>query len=216
VDFLDSVGALRAAQRTTSADRCPRPVGTTARRGLRISRPRPALHRRGPAASVARAPATATAPASLSRVSDCISRSAAGTQQTTSADQCPRPVGTTDATRPPHLAPSASGRAARTSPAARDSGRSAVAAANAPGQQCVRSRTTSGAMPRPVAAARRRIATTANLPRSSRRRRRAASAKNCWRRRTYRSVDHTQSSRPAVPRAASCGANRRRLLSRVA
>ena len=108
MDFLDSVGALRAAQRTTSADRCPRPVGTTARRGLRISRPRPALHRRGPAASVARAPATATAPASLSRVSDCISRSAAGTQQTTSADQCPRPVGTTDATRPPHLTPSAS------------------------------------------------------------------------------------------------------------
>ena len=115
----------------------------------------------------------------------------------------------------PGLAHSPRGRAARTSPAARDSGRSAVAAANAPGQQCVRSRTTSGAMPRPVAAARRRIANTANLPRSSRRRRRAASAKNCWRRRTYRSVDHTQSSRPAVPRAASCGANRRRLLSRV-
>ena len=52
--------------------------------------------------------ATAAAPASLSRVSDCISRSAAGTQRTTSADQCPRPVSTTDATRPPHLTPSAS------------------------------------------------------------------------------------------------------------
>ena len=69
MDFLDSVGALRAAQRTTSADRCPRPVGTTARRGLRISRPRPALHRRGPVSSVARASAIAAAPASLSRVS---------------------------------------------------------------------------------------------------------------------------------------------------
>ena len=256
VDFLDSVGALRAPSgrlpRTGARATGPRRT----RRGLRISRPRPALHRRGPAASVARAPTTATAPASLSRVSDGISRSAAGTQQTTSADQCPRPVGTTDATRPPHLTPSASptpprprllggagprqrrrlrpflaslrrhrsspataqalsaarscpglahsprGRAARTSPAARDSGRSAVAAANAPGQQCVRSRTTSGPMPRPVAAARRRIANTANLHRSSRRRRRAALAKTCWRRRTYISVDHTKSSRPAVPRAA--------------
>ena len=102
----------------------------------------------------------------------------------------------------PGLAHSPRGRAARTSPAARDSGRSAVAAANAPGQQCVRSRTTSGPMPRPVAAARRRIANTANLHRSSRRRRRAALAKTCWRRRTYISVDHTKSSRPAVPRAA--------------
>ena len=61
------------------------------------------------------------------------------------------------------LAHSPRGRAARTSPAARDSGRSAIAAANAPGQQCVRSRTTSGAMPRPVAAARRRIAKHSKL-----------------------------------------------------
>ena len=108
MDFLDSAGALRAprGRLPRTGARAPGPRRT--RRGLRTLRPRPALRRRGPAASVARAPATATAPASLSRVSDCISRSAAGTQRTTSADQCPRPVGTTDAKQPPHLAPSAS------------------------------------------------------------------------------------------------------------
>ena len=94
--------------RTTSADRCQRPRSTTdATRPPHLAPsasptpPRPRVL--GGAWS-----ATAAAPASLSRVSDCISRSAAGTQQTTSADQCPRPVGTTDATRPPHLTPSAS------------------------------------------------------------------------------------------------------------
>ena len=107
MDFLDSVGALRAprGRLPRTGARAPGPRRT--RRGLRISRPRPATPPR-PRLLGGAGSATAAAPASLSRVSDGISRSAAGTQQTTSADQCPRPVGTTDATRPPHLTPSAS------------------------------------------------------------------------------------------------------------
>ena len=68
-----SVGALRAPRgrlpRTSARARSARRT----RRGLRISRPRPALHRRGPVSSVARASAIAAAPASLSRVSQTAS-----------------------------------------------------------------------------------------------------------------------------------------------
>ena len=108
MDFLDSAGALRAprGRLPRTGARAPGPRRT--RRGLRTFAPSasptpPRPRRLGGAGS-----ATAAAPASLSRVSDCISRSAAGTHKTTSADQCPRPVGTTDAKQPPHLAPSAS------------------------------------------------------------------------------------------------------------
>ena len=73
MDFLDSAGALRAPRgrlpRTSARARSARRT----RRGLRISRPRPALHRRGPVSSVARASAIAAAPASLSRVSQTAS-----------------------------------------------------------------------------------------------------------------------------------------------
>ena len=177
-----SVGALRAPNRRRPRTNARARSARRTRRGLRISRPWQALHRRGPVSSVARASAIAAAPASLSRVSRTASVIARDRTSLVCSAQLPRAGA---------LTPRA---ATRTSPAARDSGRSAAAAANAPGQQCVRSRTTSGAMPRPVAAARRRIANTANLHRSSPRRRRAVSAKNWWRPRTYRSVDHTQSS----------------------
>ena len=200
VDFLDSAGALRAPRgrlpRTSARARSARRT----RRGLRISRPRPALHRRGPVSSVVRASATAAAPASLSAFSDVISHR-------------PRPHTPCPPRRSRRgLAHSPRGRAARPSPAARGAGRSAAAAANAPGFQCFRSHTTTAAN---AAIYDRRApphrANTTTLQRPSRRRRSAVSSKNWWRPRTYRPVDHTQSSRPAVPRAASCGANRRRL-----
>ena len=54
MDFLDSVGALNGThgRRPRTGASAPGPRRT--RRGLRISRPRPALHRRGPVSSVAR------------------------------------------------------------------------------------------------------------------------------------------------------------------
>ena len=133
VDFLDSAGALRAPRgrlpRTSARARSARRT----RRGLRISRPRPALHRRGPVSSVVRASATAAAPASLAAFSDVISHR-------------PRPHTPCPPRRSRRgLAHSPRGRAARPSPAARGAGRSAAAAANAPGFQCFRSHTTTAA-----------------------------------------------------------------------
>ena len=64
-----SVGALRAPNRRRPRTSARARSARRKRSSLRISRPRPALHRRGPVSSVARASAIAAAPASLSRVS---------------------------------------------------------------------------------------------------------------------------------------------------
>ena len=70
MDFLDSVGALNGTHGRLPRTGASAPGPRRTRRGLRIiSRPRPALHRRGPVSSVVRASAIAAAPASLSRVS---------------------------------------------------------------------------------------------------------------------------------------------------
>ena len=68
-----SVGALRAPNRRRPRTSARARSARRKRSGLRISRPRPALHRRGPVSSVARASAIAAAPASLSRVSQTAS-----------------------------------------------------------------------------------------------------------------------------------------------
>ncbi len=183
MDFLDSVGALRApsGRLPRTGARAPGPRRT--RRGLRISRPRPALHRRGPVSSVAQVRDSGGACVPFSRLGrhqsercghptddvrgpvpapgrhdgrDAASASHALGQPYTAAAPSPRWRGHPRSRRRlrpflaslrrhrsspataqalsaarscPGLAHSPRGRAARTSPAARGSGRSAAAAA---------------------------------------------------------------------------------------